>query len=132
MDENRANAAHIVHCVNLHDELVEALELLLPHARPFLMRDHPAMLAASAILAKVKCAVEPGASVALFCSHGKHRSVAVAVLVGAVLQREGFMVSVKHSNLHTAASKCVKGVCSECRTVPVGLVEEVRDLWRSL
>jgi hypothetical protein len=36
--EDKANAAHIVNCVNMHEELVEALEGLLNELQPRFMR----------------------------------------------------------------------------------------------
>lgn len=51
--EAKANAAHIVHCVNAHDELVAALRFCVQYDGGECLGDHPAQLeAAHAALAK--------------------------------------------------------------------------------
>jgi hypothetical protein len=53
-DTGKANAEHIVRCVNLHDELVAALTGILESYVPRRDSDDPDVMAAQAALAKAR------------------------------------------------------------------------------
>ncbi len=52
-EQAEANAAHIVRCVNAHDDLVETLRKLISHRDDLCLADYPAVTRARAVLAKV-------------------------------------------------------------------------------
>ena len=51
---SRLNAAHIVHCVNLHDELVEALKACENYCNEDTSGSYMALTAARTVLAKAE------------------------------------------------------------------------------
>lgn len=53
-EEDKANAAHIVKCVNMHDELVEALRDLLTFVVTVEYEESPIVAFAEAVLAKAR------------------------------------------------------------------------------
>ena len=66
--------------------------------------------------------------VAILCRAGRHRSVAVAILLHGLLLRLGFRASLKHSNQRTWPG--CKGLCFVCRKSPSEeLIESLVKLW---
>ena len=66
--------------------------------------------------------------IAILCKAGRHRSVAVAILLRELLVRIGFDASVKHSNQQTWPG--CKGLCDVCQKPPSKeLIDSLMKLW---
>ena len=71
-------------------------------------------------------------TLAIYCRHGKHRSVAAALILGHILQAEGFDCCTEH--LASQHWPCTIG-CRVCANPPAALyrsVEQALEIWRQL
>ena len=71
-------------------------------------------------------------TLAIYCRHGKHRSVAAALILGHILQAEGFDCCTEH--LASQHWPCTVG-CRVCANPPAALyrsVEQALEIWRQL
>ena len=132
-----------------HQELGNALWVnckLLRDPRCFSLRQHPGLHPAivdsaaqhealPGMLAEIKQHVsqESFPCIELVCKSGKHRSVAMSVLLSHVLTLSGHRVHVEHLNSSAwgPGRRCLEGRCSACLGVAQNL-NAVWELWQSL
>ena len=126
----------VINCKVLRDPASQNLRIH-PGSHPGIVDSIVGHAEFPTILAQVKALTRrwqtaDSPQVALQCKSGKHRSVAVSILLQYLLQDE-FDVRVQHYNFANwgrHAQGCMQGQCSDCLQQPT-LLDEARRQWLS-
>ena len=69
-------------------------------------------------------------TVAAYCRHGKHRSVAISNILQCIFTQEGFLADTRFLSAGKWSKKKCQGTCVECQRFPTGFSTTVKGSQR--
>ena len=130
-----SDATRYIDCCDLRDASTKALAIH-DGRHPDILRTVLTHDGFPGLLQEVKDIAEagfdPNAEIRFFCNSGRHRSVAVATLIGRILTEAGYQVEMAHHGLAQSEHKHDRAACRQCsQGVETIATEELMAPWHT-